>query len=141
MSARSGFTLVELVVVVLILGILAAIAVPKVINNADEAADSGVAQTLASIRDAVELYKTQPNAGGYPEGTSATIQTKLKPFIRGTQFPKVKVGGLNTSAIKIDAALTVGGTTEGWVYDPATGDIIINSDAFTNDGVTKYSDL
>ena len=140
MSRRNGFTLVELVVVVLILGILAAIAVPKVINNADEAADSGAAQTLASIRDAVELYKTQPDAGGYPQGTSATIQTKLKPYIRGTKFPKAKVGGLSSSTIKIDAALTVGGT-EGWVYDPATGDIILNSDVLTLDGVTKYSEL
>jgi general secretion pathway protein G len=140
MSRRNGFTLVELVVVVLILGILAAIAVPKVINNADEAADSGVAQTLASIRDAVELYKTQPNSGGYPEGTSATIQTKLKPYIRGTNFPKAKVGLQNSSTIKIDAALAVGGT-EGWVYNPATGDIIINSSELMSDGATMYSEL
>ena len=140
MSRRNGFTLVELVVVVLILGILAAIAVPKVINNADEAADSGVAQTLASIRDAVELYKTQTNSGGYPQGTSANIHTKLKPYIRGNNFPKAKVGSLNSSAIKIDAALTVGGT-EGWVYNPATGDIIINSSDLMSDGVTTYSEL
>ena len=140
MSGRSGFTLVELVVVILILGILAAIAVPKVFNNADEAADSGAAQTLATLRDAVELYKTQANAGGYPEGTSSELHTKLKSFIRGTKFPKVKVGGLNSDVIKIDATLTVGGT-EGWVYDPATGDLIINSDVLTQDGVTKYSEL
>lgn len=137
---RSGFTLVELVVVVLILGILAAIAAPKIINNADEAADSGVAQTLSAIRDALELYRTQPNAGGYPSGTSAQIHTKLKPFVRGATFPKATVGGLNSSDIKVDAALTVGGT-EGWVYDPATGDFIINSDVVMNDGVTEYSEL
>ena len=140
MLRRSAFTLVELVVVVLILGILAAIAVPKVINNADDAADSGVAQTLASVRDAIELYKTQTNAGGYPNGTSTEIHAKLKPYIRGTQFPKVKIGSQNSSDIKIDATLTVGGA-DGWVYDPATGDIIINSDDLTGDGVTKYSDL
>ena len=140
MSRRSGFTLVELVVVVLILGILAAIAVPKIINNADEAQDSGVAQTLSSIRDAVELYKSQANAGGYPEGTSAVIQTKLGPYIRGTSFPKAKVGGLNSSDIKVNPSLTVGGA-QGWVYDPATGDIIINSSSVMNDGVTLYSEL
>lgn len=140
MSGRSGFTLVELVVVILILGILAAIAVPKVFNNADDAVDSSVAQTLATLRDAVELYKTQLNAGGYPQGTSTDIQTKLTPFIRGTKFPKAKVGGQNSSDVKVDSSLTVGGT-EGWVYDPATGDFIINSNALTQDGVTKYSDL
>lgn len=140
MSRRSGFTLVELVVVVLILGILAAIAAPKIINNADEAADSGVAQTLAAVRDALELYKTQANAGGYPQGTSAQIHTKLADFIRGTQFPKANVGGVNSNAIKIDASLSTGGT-QGWVYDPDSGDFIINSTELTNDGVTQYNQL
>ncbi len=140
MSRRSGFTLVELVVVVLILGILAAIAAPKIINNADEAADSGVAQTLAAVRDALELYKTQATAGGYPQGTSAEIHTKLKDFIRGTNFPKATVAGLNSNVIKIDSGLTVSGT-QGWVYDPTSGDFIINSNDVTNDGVTQYSDL
>ena len=140
MSRRSGFTLVELVVVVLILGILAAIAAPKIINNADEAADSGAAQTLAAIRDALELYKTQADAGGYPAGTSAQIHTKLKDYIRGTSFPKATVGGVSSNVIKIDSGLAVSGT-EGWVYDPATGDFIINSNSLTNDGVTQYSDL
>lgn len=138
---RSGFTLVELVVVVLILGILAAIAVPKIVRNSDDAADAGIAQTLASIRDAIELYRTQPNAGGYPYGTGAQVTTKLQPLMRGTKFPKVKVGGLNTALIKIDNSLTVGGTTEGWVYAPATGNLIINSNSFMQDGVTKYSEL
>ena len=126
--------------VVLILGILAAIAAPKIINNSDEAADAGVAQTLAAIRDALELYKTQATAGGYPQGTSAQIHTKLQDYIRGTKFPKATVGGLNSNAISVDASLTVDEST-GWVYDPATGDFIVNSDDLTNDGVTKYSDL
>lgn len=141
MSRKNGFTLVELVVVVLILGILAAVAVPKIINNSDEAADSGVAQTLSSIRDAVELYRTQTNAGGYPQGAdSAAIHTKLQRSLRGSIFPKAKVGGLNSNAVKIVTPLAVGGT-EGWAYDPTTGEVIINSNVLMKDGVTKYSDL
>ena len=76
-----------------------------------------------------------------PNGAnSAAIQTKLKPFLRGTKFPKATVGGLNSSDIKTSSSLTVGGT-QGWVYDPTTGDFIINSDLLMGDGVTKYSEL
>ena len=140
MSRKGGFTLIELVVVVLILGILAAIAIPKIVYSTDLAKDSEVTQTLASLRDAVELYRTQTNAGGFPQGIGSAVQTKLIPMIRGTKFPTVKVGGLNSSNIKIDNTLAVSGS-EGWVYAPLTGGLIINSNAFTQDGVTKYSEL
>jgi prepilin-type N-terminal cleavage/methylation domain-containing protein len=145
MSRKNGFTLVELVVVVLILGILAAVAVPKIINNGDDAADSGVAQTLTSIRDAIELYRTKANAGGYPNGNATEVRDKLLPSLRGSVFPKVKVGGLNSNVIKISATLAVDtgtptSTTPGWVYDPATGEIIINSNAVNNASI-KYSEL
>lgn len=148
MTRRGGFTLVELVVVVLILGILAAIAAPKIINNSDKASDSSIAATLAAIRDAIELYKAERN-GKLPtaaDGTAPTVtdfKNALDPYLRGTGFPIVKVGGLNSSNVKIsNTGPTVTGAGEGWSYNYLTGEIIINSNAtLISDSTTAYKDL
>lgn len=150
MARQSGFTLVELVVVVLILGILAAVAAPKILTTTGDASDSGISQTLANIRDAIELYKAVPANGGYPQdgGTPGTndIATKLDGHLRGTVFPKVTVGGCTGNGILIDntGPLTVNQATatNGWVYSETTGEIIINSEATLSDGSgIKYSEL
>jgi general secretion pathway protein G len=56
---RRGFTLVEILIVVIILGILAAIVIPKFANASDEARKGSLASSLQSIRGQVELYMLQ----------------------------------------------------------------------------------
>jgi general secretion pathway protein G len=56
-----GFTLVEILIVVIILGILAAIVIPQFTNASNNARTSSVQSTLQSIRSQIELYKIQHN--------------------------------------------------------------------------------
>ncbi len=129
-SKRFGFTLVELVVVVLILGILAAVAAPKVLNTSDDARLNSTLQSLTIVRDAIELYKAE--TGSLPGGT--TLDTDLEDYIRG-QFPLVNVGpnkgGAGARLIKNDttasglAAAACSGT-QGWIFNSVTGEFSIN---------------
>jgi general secretion pathway protein G len=61
MKAKRGFTLVEILIVVVILGILAAIVIPQFTGASTEAKESSLVSDLQTIRSQVELYKIQHN--------------------------------------------------------------------------------
>ncbi len=57
MSRASGFTLLEIMIVVVILGVLAALVVPKVMSRPDEARQVAAKQDIASLLQALKLYR------------------------------------------------------------------------------------
>jgi general secretion pathway protein G len=56
-----GFTLVEILIVVIILGILAAIVIPQFTNASTEARNNSTSSLLQTLRSQIELYKLQHN--------------------------------------------------------------------------------
>ena len=71
---ESGFTLVELLVVMLILGILAAIAVPSFFNQRDKAKDADAKVGARTAQTAIETYATD-NGGSYAGATVLDLTT------------------------------------------------------------------
>jgi prepilin-type N-terminal cleavage/methylation domain-containing protein len=148
MRKHKGFTLVELVVVVMILGILAAVAAPKLLGTSAAAADNGIKQTLAIVRDAVERYAAE-HGGEIPAKDSADgddLKTALEEYIRG-EFPKCPVAGENNDVAvsNVLGNMDVTATGESWLYNVKDGQFCVNSDELTNndddDAGLKYSDL
>ena len=60
-TKNSGFTLVEILIVVVILGILAAIVIPQFTQASTEAREASLRSNLQSVRSQIELYKIQHN--------------------------------------------------------------------------------
>ncbi|HBN78987.1 MAG TPA: hypothetical protein DD473_24880 [Planctomycetaceae bacterium] len=131
---RRGFSLVELVVVVLVMGIIAAVAGPKMFNTASDARLNGTRQSLTVIRDAIELYKAQN--GSYPSSANSTaFHTDLSPYVRG-QFPNVEVGAnKGGNDVRIHSGSPTPSGTEAWAYDTSDGGFIIN------DATSSYNTL
>src|ERR1700722_16851144 len=73
--AAAGFTLIEVMVVVVILGILAAIIVPKIMSRPEQARIVKVKQDILAIQSALDLYKL--DNGMYPttdQGLDALVK-------------------------------------------------------------------
>lgn len=74
---QKGFSLIEIMVVVVILGILASIVVPKIISRPDEARVVKAKQDVLAIQNAMELYKL--DNGFYPSTDQGIIALVEKP--------------------------------------------------------------
>ncbi len=66
---RKGFMLLELIIVVAIIGILAAVAIPNLVGMTDEAKVSKIQSDLSTIGTAMEVYHVK-KGGTYPDNLS-----------------------------------------------------------------------
>ena len=163
----AGFTLVELLIVVVILAILAAVAIPQFTSSAEDAKVSAIRANLGVLRNSLELYKLQhggiypgyPVGGGNPttalfeaqiltsskaDGDTAAVGTAgypFGPYIKEA-IPANPVNGLNTVTVLLDATAfpAAADNLTGWVYKPSIGKIRPNSTGTTPSG-TDWFDL
>jgi len=125
-NRNKGFTLVEILIVVIILGILAAIVIPQFTNASQDARKSSLASQLQTLRSQIELYKLQ-HGDALPDLVTSWAPMTTVVAYQGTNFgpymQATPVNPLNNSSVVINSAAAPGATVAacGFIYDYAAG--------------------
>ena len=126
-AVKRAFTLIEILIVVVILGILAAIVIPQFTDASGDAMDANIRSQLQTIRSQIELYNVQLPGLTYSGRAGSDDATFWNDLVNNDylqQAPRNPRQAAATAAFVMDGSVYTGG----WAFD---GDDLTASDRVT----------
>ena len=123
MRNQKGFTLIELIIVIVVLGILAVTAAPQFINFSSDARVSALKGMEGSVKGAMQLtYSKAAIEGKESEasGESITVKGNTVDLVYG--YPAASATGIINA---VDGGFADSALTSDWVYEVVSGDLLI----------------
>ncbi|MBX3408353.1 MAG: prepilin-type N-terminal cleavage/methylation domain-containing protein [Phycisphaeraceae bacterium] len=116
--SRKAFTLVEILIVVVILGILAAIVVPQFTNATQDAQAGNLKAQLKSVQNQIELFNARNN-GSYPDFATDGWTTLISGNYVKTppQNPAFPGDAAAKASISVVTGTTRGSASTAWVWN------------------------
>ena len=138
MRAVRAFTLVEVLIVVVILGVLSAIVVPQFTNATQDAQGGNVVSQLDTLNNQAELFKARSGNSQYPDFADPNVWQTL---ISGGYIKAAPVNPVNQSS-----TVNTTGNPDGagwWWYQDASGNFSLEACEFDNrpTGATAHRPL
>jgi general secretion pathway protein G len=142
---HKAFSLVEILIVVVILGILAAMALPKFAGASDDARTSATQSTLAGVRSSIAAFRTNAVINGgaaYPTLSALTDGTVLKFDLPANPYTDVS-GVQAVTEGQADVRAVVSPDSAGWNYfvdNNATPPVVVFYANCDDDSTVEESD-